>query len=104
MTIKKSPRRSLACRILFGQQVLPTIYGQNGTGNGNGQNSLLEAYTAGDGYRHSHSTYYQFDENLTKVIGRHSLQFGARYRLDHIVTNTGKTGLPCTSTEMEPRI
>ncbi len=57
-----------------------------GAGTGGGQNSLLEEYATADNTRSQSTQILQVDENLTKIIGKHQLGFGGRFRRDHIDT------------------
>ena len=57
-----------------------------GAGVGGGQNSILEEYATADNSRSQSTQLLQVDENLTRIIGRHQLTFGGRYRRDHIDT------------------
>jgi hypothetical protein len=59
----------------------PDIEGQ---ATGNGQTSILEDYVTADNTRSDTTQILQIDENLTKVLGKHQLTFGGRYRRDHI--------------------
>ena len=68
---------------------LPNTFGTLGypailSANGNGQNSILEEYTTADNTRSQSTQILQIDENVTKVVGHHQFEFGARYRRDHM--------------------
>jgi hypothetical protein len=69
----------------FGQAGFPYI---SGSGNGGSQSSIFEDYITADNTRTQTSRLLQADENLTKIAGRHTIQIGARYRVDTINTQT----------------
>lgn len=67
----------------FGQLTFPGIFGTTNPGVGNQQGSLLMNFYYGT-YRSSSEMISQIDENITKIIGKHQLQFGVRYEHERI--------------------
>lgn len=67
----------------FGGTSFPGISGASAVGVGNQQGSILTGFIYGT-YRTNSQITTTLDENLTKIIGRHQLQLGGRYRHDRI--------------------
>jgi hypothetical protein len=69
----------------FNQLAFPQIIGTTAqaVGVGNQQGSILAAFAYGTIRRNS-QIVTNLDENLTKLAGRHQLQFGGRYRHERI--------------------
>jgi hypothetical protein len=66
----------------FGESGFPLVEGSSTT-----QGNVAALFQPFDGTMFSYSvtaTTYNVDENLTKVLGRHQLMFGGRYRFEHM--------------------
>ncbi len=67
----------------FGQTSFPGIFGATQPGVGNQQGSDLMNFYYGS-FRSNSQIITGIDENLSKIIQRHQLQFGGRYRHERI--------------------
>lgn len=67
----------------FGELSFPGITGTGAVGVGNQQASILTGFIYGT-YRTNSQVTTTLDENLTKILGRHQLQFGLRYRHERL--------------------
>jgi hypothetical protein len=62
----------------------PSSFAVTGSGNESTNSGLFETYQMnGDSYEGS-QRLFDVDENLSKTLGRHQLDFGIRYRYEHL--------------------